>query len=521
MSTYDFIIVGTGSAGSALANRLSEDPQVQVLTLEAGGPDIPPNVSIPPLWYTLLGSSVDWDYTSVPQPGLGGRITHEPRGKIPGGSSNLYIMMHIRGHRSDYDAWAYQGCPGWSYDDVLPYFQKLEDQEDDTSPWAGKGGPLRVANASLHDPNPTSAAFIAACEELGFPRTQDFNGPDMLGTGWHHVNIKDGKRHSTAVAYLQPALTRSNLTLSTNSQATRLLFDGKRCIGVEYSQNGTLKTAYADKEIIVSAGAIESPKLLLLSGIGNPAQLKQFDVPVVADVPGVGENFHNHVLTGVICEAKQPVPPGHENLSESALFCKSDPGWVAPDLQIAFVHVPFNIIVGQGHPNSLSILPGIVRPISRGWIRLASKNPLDKPLVNPNYFGARTDLERMVQAVKLSRQIFATRAFAPWIGDELMPGTQFTSDDQLREAIRNTADSYHHQAGSCKMGLDSLAVVDPELRVYGVEGLRVADASVMPAVPSGNCHTGILMIAEKAADLIKKTYGISQLAPAISAASGN
>src|SRR5262245_51925788 len=384
MDAYDFIVAGAGSAGTVVANRLSENSGVKVLVLEAGGHEIPANVANPSLWYTLLGSDVDWGYRSVPQPGLTGRITCEPRGKIPGGSSNLYIMMHIRGHPSDYDYWAYTGCPGWSYQDVLPYFKKLEDQEDDTNPQAGKGGPLHVANAWLHNPNPTSEAFINACVELGYPRTEDFNGPQMIGAGWHHVNIKDGTRQSTAVAYLTPVLGRPNLTLYTNAQATRLLYEGKRCIGVEYHQDGELKTARCNYEVIVCAGAIESPKLLLLSGIGNAVHLKEFNIPVVVDLPGVVENFHNHILTGVICEALQPVPPPHLNLSESALFCKSDPGWVGPDLQVAFVHVPFDLIIGQGHPNSISILPGIVRPMSRGWIRLASPHPLDKPLINPN-----------------------------------------------------------------------------------------------------------------------------------------
>ena len=515
MSVYDFIVVGTGSAGSVLANRLSEDPSVRVLALEAGGPDVPANVYNPSLWYTLLGSDVDWQYKSVPQPGLDGRVTAEPRGKLPGGSSNLYIMMHIRGHKSDYDQWAYNGCPGWGYQDVLPYFQKLEDQEDTTSSLVGKNGPLHVANAQSHEPNPTSAAFIQACRELGYPSTNDFNGPEMEGVGWHHVNIKDGKRHSDAVAYLQPALQRSNLELLTNAQATRLLFDRNRCIGVEYSVNGTTETVYANREVIVCSGAIESPKLLLLSGIGHPDQLKQFDIPVVSDLPGVGENFHNHVLTGVICEASRPVPAGHQNLSESALFCKSEPGWVGPDLQIGFVHVPFNIIIGQGHPNSVSILPGVVRPLSRGWIKLASKDPLEKPLINPNYLGVASDLDRLVQAVKISREIFRARAFSGWIQQELTPTADLTTDAQLRDFVKKTADSYHHQAGSCKMGLDAMAVVDPQLRVYGVEGLRVADASVMPVVPSGNCHAGILMIAEKAADLIKEANGLNVSAEAV------
>ena len=276
----------------------------------------------------------------------------------------------------------------------------------------------------------------------------------MEGAGWHHINVKDGKRHSANEAYLEPFLgVRQNLTLETGAQTTRLLFEGKRCVGVEYVQDGETKTARATGEVIVSTGALESPKLLLLSGIGNPEQLKQFDIPVVADVPGVGENFHNHVLTGLIYECKQPVPPGKQNLSESALFLKSDPGWVGPDLQMGFVHVPFNIIIGQGHPNSVSILPGVVRPMSRGWIRLASADPLAKPLINPNYLGAESDLVRLKDAVKLGREIFHTEAFADWVGDELMPGPDVKSEADLLEFTKNNADSYHHQAGSCKMGL--------------------------------------------------------------------
>lgn len=514
--TYDFIVVGTGSAGACVANRLSELADVSVLALEAGGdPPYPENVTVAPLWYTLLGSEVDWGYTSTPQPALGGRSTYEPRGKMPGGSSNLYLMMHIRGHASDFDNWAYNGCPGWTYEECIPYFQRIEDQEDSTNPTGGKGGAMALTNAGLHSPNPTSEAFLQACAELGFPATDDFNGPNMEGAGWHHINTLEGKRFSTKEGYLDPIAGRSNLTLSTDSYATRLLIEGGRCVGVEYLKDGELVQARARREVIVCAGALESPHLLLLSGIGPEGQLKEYGIDAKMPLPGVGENFHNHVLTGVIYECAKPVPPGNQNLSEAALFCKSDPAWPAPDLQIGFVHVPFNIIVGQGHPNSVSILPGVVRPLSRGWVRLASADPSVRPRVNPNYLGATSDRDRLVQAVRLSREIFATKAFSEWIGDELMPGPGVgASDDDLNAFVRDSADSYHHQSGSCRMGLDEMAVVDPRLRVHGVEGLRVADASVMPAVPSGNCHAAIVMIAERCADMIKEEHGLGGVAVA-------
>ena len=508
--TYDYVVVGGGTAGSVLANRLSEDPDVNVLVLEAGGAFVPTNVDNAPLWYTLLGSGVDWGYQTVPQPGLGGRQVYEPRGKLPGGSSNLYIMMHVRGHPSDFDNWAYQGAAGWSYADLLPYFEKLEAQQT-------------VTNAGGPDANPMSQVFIDACKELGHREVADFNGPQMIGTGWHHIDVRDGRRRGALVSYLEPALGRPNLTVRTDAYATKLVFEGGCCVGVDYRQQAPAEAAgegrvlpgiapaepgdrqvRASREVLVCLGAIESPKLLQLSGLGAADRLAQHGIPVVSDLPGVGENFHNHVLTGLIAETADPVPPGRQNLSESALFTRSEPGLLAPDLQLAFVHVPFDIIIGQNHPNAVSILPGVVRPNSRGSIRLASADPFAKPLIDPNYLGDRSDVERMVLAVKMARDIFAAPAFKGLLERELLPGPDVRTDAEIEQFVRDRADCYHHQAGSCRIGVDNLAVVDPGLRVRGVDGLRVVDASVMPAVPSGNCHTAIVAIAERAADLIKE-----------------
>ncbi|MDH6574764.1 GMC oxidoreductase [Kitasatospora sp. MAP5-34] len=508
---FDHVIVGAGTAGCVLAHRLTEDPDVRVLLLEAGAGRIPQEVDDPTAWMRLLGSRIDWRYRSVPQPGLNGRVTREPRGKAPGGSSNLNLMMHVRGHALDFDNWAYQGAAGWSFRDVRQYFERIEAE------WPTSDG-------GLGEPNPASRAFIDACVELGHPRVADFNSRPMRGVGWHRLDMAEGRRRGALASYLEPALARPNLTLRSNAQALRLVVIGGACVGVEYLQRpepaglkgrsvrdthgeqpqAGIHQVYATGEVIVAAGAIESPKLLLLSGVGNPDHLREFGITVNAALPGVGENFHNHVLTAVMSESRTPVLAARQNLSESALFLSSTPGLPTPDLQLAFVHAPFDAEVAGEHPETVSILPGVVRPASRGWVRLAQADALAHPLVNPNYLGDRSDLERLVQGVKLAREITGTSAFSPWHKQELWPGPAVTSDEELRAFVRRTADSYHHHAGSCRMGTDDLSVVDPGLRVHGVRGLRVVDASVMPAVPSGNPNTAVAMIAERAADLIRE-----------------
>jgi choline dehydrogenase len=507
MDAFDYVVVGAGTAGCVVAARLSEDADVTVAVVEAGSREIPPQVAediaTPWHWALVQQSSVDWKYESVPQPHLNGRRVPEPRGRLPGGTSNLYILMHIRGHRTDFDNWAYQGCVGWGYEDVLPYFQKSEDQEDDSSPVAGHGGPLAVMAARLHGPSPASQAFHDACLELGFPRTDDFNGPQMEGVGWHHLNIKNGKRHDMASAYLYPALERrKNVTLIDAAHATRLVFQGRRCTGIEFRQGGDARQVAARREVVVCAGAIDSPKLLLLSGIGDGKRLAALGIPVLQHLPGVGQNFHNHVLVPVIAVASQRIPDPTMGMSEAALFYRSEPGWPGPDIQMAFVHGDPRQVTNPDRPSVMVMLPGVVRPVSRGWLRLAGPDPRTPPLIHPNYLACEADFRRLVDAVRMARRIYGTQALRTWVQAEALPGPAYP-DERLGDYVRQFAESYHHQAGSCRMGIDELAVVDPRLRVHGIDGLRVADASVMPTVVSGNCHAAIVMIGEKLADMVK------------------
>lgn len=506
MSEFNFIVIGTGSAGAVVASRLSENPESRVLVLEAGTRDIPSNVDDPAIFSKLQHTPVDWDYPTVPQPGLAGRVVRQPHGKMVGGTSNMNAMLYVRGNPADFDNWAYNGAPGWSYENVVRYFQRIENFVDDPDPELGHQGPFWLQNARVTDTHPTCVPFLEACAELGYPVTSNFSRQHE-GAGYFHVNMKDGLRLSTAKSYLLPALERPNLTLIANAQATRLLFEGKRCVGLEYLHDGTTETAHTNGEIIVCAGTMETPKLLMISGIGDPDQLKQFDIPVIAAVPGVGRNLHDHVLLSVVFDLAQPVPFPRPISTPVGLFCKSSTGWMTPDLELIWMPTTFEISKSD-ESDGLMIVLALQRPLSRGNIRLASADPLDAPLIDPNYFAALSDLDRLVQGVRIAREIFASIALAPWVKAERTPGSTAQTDAELRETIRQQAISQWHPAGSCRMGLDDLAAVDPELRVHGVDGLRVVDTSVMPSVVGCHSQAAVMMIAERASDLIKAAHGL-------------
>ncbi|MEM7111903.1 MAG: choline dehydrogenase [Chloroflexota bacterium] len=516
---YDYIVIGAGSAGCAVVGRLSESG-ANVLLLEAGGPDDEQNIHVPAAFPNLFNTPFDWAYETEPQVHCNNRRDYMPRGKVLGGSSSINAMVYQRGSAADYDGWAKLGNEGWSWEDVKPFFKKAQNQERGESEHHGVGGPINVAE--LRDPNPLSLAMVQACEEQGLPLNEDFNGDTQVGFGLYQVTQKNGMRHSAAVGYLHPALGRENLTAVPFAHVHRLTFDGKRCTGAVYVKDGETHTASASKEVIVCGGAINSPQLLMLSGIGPKETLADLGIDVVMDLPGVGQNYHDHLMAPVAYHSTQPVslagalePEEAEkfqneakglltsNIGEAGGFLKLHDDSEAPELQFHFCPGWF-VLHGAGNPegHGYTMLPGIVGTKSIGHLTLRSADPNDPPIIDPNYLADDFDMDVLVEGVKISRKIMHSSAFDAYRGEEFLPGADVQSDEEIREFIRNWVQNIYHPVGTCKMGRDEMAVVNEKLQVHGVSGLRVADASIMPAIVNANTNNPCIMIGEKCADMI-------------------
>jgi choline dehydrogenase len=519
-TSFDYVIVGAGSAGCVLANRLSENGRYRVLLLEAGAPDRRREIHIPAAFSKLFKSPFDWAYHTEEQPNLGGRRLYWPRGRVLGGSSSINAMIYIRGHSSDYDEWHKQGNAGWSFKELLPYFKKAENNERGPCAYHGVGGPLNVAD--LRTVNPMSHAFIQAATEVGLKRLDDFNGAQDEGSGLYQVTQKNGQRHSAAVAYLHPALKRPNLAVKTGACVSRVRLRGSRACGVEYLEEGKVKEVLADKEVILSGGVINSPQVLMLSGIGPADHLNSIGIQPILELPGVGQNLQDHLAAAIVSNCSKPISlakgenlpsllryifgkrgPLTSNVAEGGAFWKSETGLAAPDLQFHFgpvYYINHGFIRPEGH--GFSVGPALLHPRSVGQIRLVSADPLKAPAIDPNYLADDRDLQALIEGLKMAREIVAQKPFDEYRSSEYDPGSSVQSDEDLAQYIRVKSETMYHPVGTCKMGKDPMAVVDDQLRVRGVEGLRVVDGSIMPTIVGGNTNAPIITIAEKAADLI-------------------
>jgi choline dehydrogenase len=503
-ATYDYIVVGAGSAGCVVASRLSEDPSCSVLLLEAGGSDEHADVKDPAKWPSLLGGPLDWCWETAPLRSCFNRIDHVPRGKMIGGCHSHNASAWVRGHPSDFDHWSYGGCPGWSWAAVQALFKTIEDWQGPPSELRGSGGPMYVAPPD--DPSPLATAFVEGARASGLPVLDDINGPEMLGAGYFNLTVKGGQRFTVADAYLRPAMARPNFTVVTHAETDRVLVHGTRCSGVEFRHDARTRIAYATSEVVLTAGVVGSPRILLLSGIGPADDLRRLDIPIAANLEGVGRNLQDHVLlAGLVYQSERSLPPLRNNGAESTLWWKSDAHLIAPDIQPVFVEFALaTTAVAERLPpdRCYTICPSVVRPASRGTLTLGSSDPLAPPIIDPNFLARDADVRAMLAAVELCREIGASDAFAGFRARELAPGPLGRAE--MIDFIRRAASTYFHPAGTCRMGPGADCVVDHELKVHGIEGLRVADASIMPAVTSGNTNAPTVMIGEKLSELVTR-----------------
>jgi choline dehydrogenase len=526
---FDYVIVGAGSAGCALANRLSEDAGTTVALLEAGGRDTNPWIHIPAGFYrNIFNPAVSWQFGSGPEPHLDGRVVPWPRGRVLGGSSAINGLLYVRGQSQDFDVWRQLGNVGWSFQDVLPYFKRAEDQERGESELHGADGPLAVSDVHLRQ-RQLCDAFIDACEAAGIPRTDDFNGPSQEGTGYYQLTSRNGRRASTAVAYLRPARARRNLEIVTGALVHGLELEGRRATGIRCERGGRLETIRARREVILSAGAIGSPHILQLSGIGPGAVLAAAGVALRYDLPGVGENLQDHLQVRFVYDCE-----GGDSLNDvwysplkqlragleyfftrkgiltigagvAGAFARSRPDVDLPDVQFHFMPLSTDR-PGQGLHRFSGVTASVcqLRPESRGTLAIASADPAAQPRIVSNYLAAETDRRVLLDGMKLVRRATSQPAFARYVRREYLPGPEADTDEALMAYARAYAATVYHPVGTCKMGLDPMAVVDQRLRVHGINGLRVADASIMPTLTSGNTNAPAIMIGEKAADMIKE-----------------
>ncbi len=525
--TFDYIIIGAGSAGCVLANRLTEDADVSVALLEAGGKDSNPWIHVPAGYYrTMLDPSVTWQYGAGPEPHLDGRVVPWPRGRVLGGTSAINGLLYVRGQRQDYDMWRQLGNTGWSFEDCLPYFKKSEGNERGEDELHGGDGPLGVSDVRMN--NPLCEAYIAACVAAGIPATRDFNGASQEGAGYYQLTTRNGRRSSTGVGYLKPAMTRRNLTVVTNANVKKLEISNRRVTGVSFDHDGVTKTINAGREVLLSAGAIGSPMILQVSGVGPGEVLKGAGVNVVHEMKGVGENLQDHFHARYVYEVNLPaslnnvwhsrvnqVKAGLEYITQrrgiltigagvAGVFMKSHPDLDAPDLQIHFM--PLSAVgPGQGLHEFAGVTSSIaqLRPESRGHIRITSNDPTGQPSILANYLDSQTDRDVLLRGMHKMREISAQPSWQKVMKREIAPGPEATSDEDLMAFAKKMGTTIFHPCGTCKMGSDAMAVVDERLRVRGLEGLRVIDASIMPTMTSGNTNAPTIMIGEKAADMIR------------------